>query len=184
MKKINLVIFGLFTSFLVGCDSTKETLGFARNSPDEYTAIERPPLSMPPSYHLNAPSSAQSWQHNGQKSQRQQAANIFLGGEEGTTATSHLRGGEHAMLELADAKDATSDVRQKIDEETSHLIKKDKRFMDKLLFWTKGEEPASVVDPVLEKKRIDVNKAFDKPINEGTSKPIENHKKGPLEGLL
>ncbi len=186
MNKFRILLLGVLAIVLSNCSGAKETLGFTRNSPDEYTALERPPLSMPPSYHLNAPTHSRHSDNFGGSSQRVQAASAFLGDDIEITSNKPVKskGGEGAMLDLANANQADRDIRHQIDEETHHLIKKDKRFTEKLLFWVKNKEPSSVVDPVAEHKRIEQNAAANKPVNEGTTKPIQDHKKAILEGVV
>ena len=54
MKKyISILLLAMFTS---GCSNDlKSTLGLKKPSPDEFTVISNPPLSVPPNFTLSKP---------------------------------------------------------------------------------------------------------------------------------
>jgi hypothetical protein len=57
MKRILISLPLILASlFIASCDNeTKRNLGITRKTPDEYTVLKSPPLSVPPSFELNPP---------------------------------------------------------------------------------------------------------------------------------
>ena len=57
MKRILISLPLILASFFIAsCDNeTKRSLGIIRKTPDEYTVLKNPPLSVPPSFELNPP---------------------------------------------------------------------------------------------------------------------------------
>jgi hypothetical protein len=57
MKRILISLPLILASFFIAsCDNeTKRSLGIIRKTPDEYTVLKHPPLSVPPSFELNPP---------------------------------------------------------------------------------------------------------------------------------
>ncbi|MGB1540504.1 MAG: DUF3035 domain-containing protein, partial [Rickettsiales bacterium] len=58
-KLQRIALLGLMASSLVACSGqeVKKSLGLKRNNPDAFQVVSRPPLSVPPVYHLNPPAS-------------------------------------------------------------------------------------------------------------------------------
>jgi hypothetical protein len=56
MKKSNLVLLGICIICLSGCSgSTKSSLGFKKQAPNEYEVFKQPPLTIPPNFDLLPP---------------------------------------------------------------------------------------------------------------------------------
>jgi hypothetical protein len=57
MKRVLISLPLILASFFIAsCDNeTKRSLGIIRKTPDEYTVLKHPPLSVPPSFELNPP---------------------------------------------------------------------------------------------------------------------------------
>jgi len=56
MRKNNLVLLGICIICLCSCSgSTKNSLGFKKNAPNEYDVFKQPPLTIPPNFDLLPP---------------------------------------------------------------------------------------------------------------------------------
>jgi hypothetical protein len=53
-RSVQIAALGL-TVLLAGCGGMTEALGLGRNPPDEFAVVERPPLVLPPDFHLRPP---------------------------------------------------------------------------------------------------------------------------------
>src|SRR5579871_3802882 len=55
MNARRILLCGCALVALAACSDLRESLGLGRTAPDEYTVIDRPPLSMPPDFGLRPP---------------------------------------------------------------------------------------------------------------------------------
>lgn len=167
---------------LSACSDVKETMGIGRNSPDEFTVVQRAPLSLPPDYSLrppgdpaDAPPAAAS---------ADQAKTALMGAQKPVTETD----GEKTLLDKLGIASAEPDIRKKIDEDNGYIALKSQTVTDKLIYWDDASAapdraPASVVDPAKEAARIKKNKEEGKPINDGTV-PVIEKKESTLDKIF
>ena len=173
------------TLVLAGCGSWRQTFGLDHAPPDEFTVVSQAPLSMPPDYNLRPPRPGATRPQDVGTTQSA-AATVFgiakaPGAERVKDAASP---GEAVFLARAGATNALPNIRATIDAETRNLIAGDKRWVDRLIFWQKQEQPYSTVDAAAEAKRLHDNAALGQPVNAGNTPTIERKRKAPLEGIF
>ncbi len=153
MKK-NLSIYMLATAavtlLLSGCNQTKKTLGLGRETPDEFTVLDRPPLTVPPSIGLRPPlekgEDSSSYTHD----PKGEARRALFKKESRTT---HERSQvEKMLLEQAHSEETDSGIRRIVNEEAK--VKNGyNEFVQDLLFWQKKNKKGDVINPLEENKK-------------------------------
>ena len=178
----SLVCLAASTVVLAGCGGWRQTFGLDHAPPDEFSVVARPPLSMPPDFNLRPPRPGAARPQ--EVATTQTAANTVFG--PGLHATSGAAAGtaDSALLSHAGAANAQPDIRAAIDAETRNLITADKRWVDRLIFWQKQEQPYTAVDAAGESKRLHDNAALGQPVTAGDTPTIERKRKAPLEGIF
>ena len=155
MKKyISILLLAMFTS---GCSNDlKSSLGLKKPSPDEFTVISNPPLSVPPNFTLSKPNTDAESSINLQDIQ---------------TPSSSLNKDEQDFLNRLGAKKGTTKVDRLIDQEynQSQEMNSQKGTIRKTVSRLNGDDE-HYIDPVAEKERIKMNNEEGKPINEGDVK--------------
>ncbi|MGE4221426.1 MAG: DUF3035 domain-containing protein [Alphaproteobacteria bacterium] len=166
---------------LAGCD--KKLTG-----PDEFTVVQRAPLSVPPDYGLRPPrpgekrpnetetrDTAQAALLGGQTSAPRTGSNLNLsltsGGASSASpqpADAGASNGERALLKQANALDADPDIRTVLARESGR-VQEDKSLVDRLVFWKSDDEKNVVVDPAAETQRLRDNAALGKAPTDGTT---------------
>lgn len=178
---------------LTGCDSTKEALGLTKKSPDEFVVVTKAPLVLPPEFGLRPPDPGAPRPQ--EVPARDRAAAAFGGNStdaagqitplsRGAVANQPRSAGEQALLQQARAGNADPDIRRKVNDEFTQLAERDRRFVDRLMFWQKPEDPGLAVDPAKEAQRLRENAATGKPATTGTVPTIKRRERGPLEGVF
>ncbi|WP_341896238.1 DUF3035 domain-containing protein [Ferrovibrio terrae] len=178
---------------LTGCDSTKEALGLTKKSPDEFVVVTKAPLVLPPEFGLRPPDPGAPRPQ--EVPARDRAAAAFGGNStdaagqitplsRGAVANQPRSAGEQALLQQARAGNADPDIRRKVNDEFTQLAERDRRFVDRLMFWQRSEEPGLAVDPAKEAQRLRENAATGKPSTTGTVPTIKRRERGPLEGVF
>lgn len=173
---------------LGGCggSSITEALGYSKDAPDEFSIVTKAPLSIPPDFSLRPP---RPGAQRPQELRPTEAAERAVFGRT-TVSADELSGGlrstgEQALLQRADAVDASSEVRQLIAEEGRALVAKNETFVDEVVFWQEKTAPDErLVDAAEESRRLQQNEALGKPVTEGETADIEPRKKGWLEGIF
>ena len=157
--------------WLAGCsvDSVRETMGMGKQSPDEYLIVERPPLSVPPSYELRPPSASDLEAQYADL--RKKAEEILIGSTSGGGEA--MSESELAFLSDAGALNANSQIRRILDTEGGVRFVEDDRFVEELMFWTEQESSDFIVDPVAEAERLRRNALSGMPVTYGASPTIE-----------
>lgn len=185
-----LIVLGTATAACSGND-VKQTLGLKRNNPDAFQVVSRPPLSVPPMYHLRPPSDGPV--DRGVSAEA--TAESMLLGREAPTAQVPLdpamatetavvpvsegalgSTGEANLLSSAGAGAAKSDIRALIHEETVVVEeeKEDESLVEKLQIYN-PDSSDPVVDAKGEAGRLETNKTAGKPLNEGNV-PVKDPK--------
>jgi len=168
---------------LSACSDVKEDLGVGRNSPDEFTVVQRAPLTLPPDYTLRPPSDPAEAQPAAEAATQAKTA---LLGKEITPAAEGA--GEKTLLDKLGVASIQPDIRKKIDQDNGYIALKSQTVVDKLIFWNDegpsvNDIPMSVVDPQKEAERIKKDKAEGKPINAGAV-PVIEKKESTLDKIF
>lgn len=168
-KLIHILILSGAALSVTACEKTKEQFDFSKKAPDEFAVVRRAPLEMPPEFSLPAPQPGA--QRPQEKATTELAREAVLGEsaapqEQADTGTSE---GENILLQKTGAAAASSDIRQKVDEETAKIAEDKMPGIDKLkkLVGKDVEPAAKVVDPVAEAARLKKLKEQGKPVTQG-----------------
>lgn len=189
-----LVCAPLLLAALTGCDSTKNALGLTKKSPDEFVVVTKAPLVLPPEFGLRPPEPGAPRPQ--EVPARDRAAAAFGGAS--TDAAGQISplsrqpaanaqprsAGEQAFLQQARAGNADPDIRRKINDEFTQLAERDRRFVDRLMFWQSSEDPGVAIDAAKEAQRLRENAATGKPVTSGTVPTLKRKERGPLEGIF
>lgn len=179
---------------LTGCDSAKDALGLNKKSPDEFVVVTKAPLVLPPEFGLRPPEPGAPRPQ--EVPARDRAAAAFGGtstdaagqitplSRSAAAANQQRSPGEQVLLQQARASNADPDIRRKVNDEFTVLAERDRRFVDRLMFWQKAEEPGLAVDPAKEAQRLRENAATGKPTTAGSVPTIKRKERGPLEGIF
>ncbi len=159
MRIVNLVLVSAIA--LVGasaCNSgVRQALGTDRTTPDEFRVVTIAPLTVPPEYALRPPQPGELRAED--IFQDRQAQRSLFGDFEASNASD----AEILLAARAGAAEANPDVRALIDGETAALVRKDRSFADRILFWREADtseerviiERPAPIDPEEERERIE-----------------------------
>ncbi len=173
---------------LTGCEAARESFGFTKEAPDEFSVVTRAPLVVPPDFGLRPPQPGAPRPQ--EKPVVEKARETVLGKAAANQQVASADGaqtlsdGERALLTEAHALNVDPSIRHTVDRESSLLADADHDFIDKLIFWQKAEPPGEVVDPAKESQRIRQAVAMGEPPTQGETPTIKRRKKGFLEGLF
>lgn len=148
---IQLLIILTSTLLLGGCQRTKETLGLGRETPDEFTVLDRPPLTVPPAIGLRPPldKTEETPYHSHNPKEEAQKA-LFK--NKNPRLHTHRSKIEGMLLDQAHAEGAESGIRTIVNEESKVKNGYSKVVQD-LLFWQKNKKKGDVINPVEENKK-------------------------------
>jgi hypothetical protein len=142
------IVVAAATIGLAGCGGVKESLGGAKQAPDETAITTRAPLVVPATFDLKAP---QPGAPRPQDSDVASAAQKVLGGPPKQTVASE---GEQALLNDSGAVKADPKVRQALRNEAREGSKR-KSYADGVLFWRgKKGDPGNPLDAGEEAERL------------------------------
>ncbi|MDD3288561.1 MAG: DUF3035 domain-containing protein [Alphaproteobacteria bacterium] len=175
MKHAAIISLGLVMA-LAGCGAS-EALGLGRNAPDEFSVVDRPPLSLPPDFSLRPP---QPGAPRPQEVDMTKRASAVVFGSESKLEGGEQSGAEKALLEGAGAAKAEAGIRDIVDREASQKVAGSEHLVDELLWWRTKQPPAATVDAVAEKERLKEVKEQGEPVNKGPTPVIEKQKRGLL----
>ena len=145
-KTYFLLIFILTLNLVYGCSKVRESAGVMRKSPDEFQAIESPPLVIPPDYSLVPPDQLQ--EKNIDNVEKELAEEILFGLEEKNIIEENQLSTMNLILSKTQAGSVSNTIRDEIDEN----IVKEINVEDKLnLTW---ENEVEVLDAVKESERL------------------------------
>jgi hypothetical protein len=167
---------------LGGCgdSSLSRTFGLVRDTPDEFTVVTRAPLSMPPDFSLRPPQpGAPRPQEQSARSQAESALvpDLALG-----STPAGVSPGQAALVRDAGGA-GTVGIRQRVDQDFAANIDSD-GFIDKVLYWRKGDLQTTVVDPAQEARRLQQNSALGQSPATGDTPIIQEKKKGWFQSLF
>jgi hypothetical protein len=169
---------------MAGCDGVGKSLGFGKQSPDEFAVVRNAPLTLPPNYTLRPPRPGAARPQ--EEPIRQQAENaVFNSDGEAGDASSRLESeGEYALLSQADALETNPNIKREINEEFTIYAQGGEGFFESLLFW-QGEEPlGEAIDAGEEAQRLSENAALGLPPNTGDTPVIERRDQAIFEGIF
>ena len=135
---------------LTGCDQVKQGLGLERHQPDEFTVVDRPPLSMPPSIALKPPSPHNNTTNT--KASRQKVQDLVLKPPASTYMPTSKA--EEDLLKKSGADKSPANIRDVIDQESNVKDKGERGLAEGMVFWKDPQPKGDVIDPAAEKKRI------------------------------
>ena len=139
------------TLILSGCEETRRVVGLERNSPDEFTVIERAPLTLPPNF-SDLPTPDLGASRPQEISSKQRAREAIIANTQ-SRAHAGKTPGEVALLTQAGAKKVDSNIRKTIDKEAKVASETKESFIRDLVA-IKGQAPGKVIDPTEENKRL------------------------------
>jgi len=173
------------TLVLAGCGGWRQTFGLDHAPPDEFTVVSQAPLTVPPDFNLRPPRPGAARPQDMAANQAAAAAIFGIKQAPGATRVdTAASASEGRLLAQAGAANAQPNIRAVLDSETRNLIAGDKRWVDRLIFWQKQEQPYTVVNASEEAKRLRGNAAEGKPVTAGDTPTIERKRKAPLEGIF
>ena len=166
---------------LAGCGGVGKSLGFGKQSPDEFAVVRNAPLTVPPDYTLRPP---QPGAPRPQEEPLHVQAESSVFGRESNAAAGPESAGEYAFLRQADALETNPEIRRQINEEFTIFAQEEEGFFNSLLFWRGDESLGDAIDASGEAQRLNENAAMGLPPNEGAAPTIERRDKALLEGLF
>ncbi|WP_374304020.1 DUF3035 domain-containing protein [Ferrovibrio sp.] len=179
---------------LAGCDTTRDALGLNKKAPDEFAVVTKAPLVLPPEFGLRPPEPGAPRPQ--EVPARDRAAAALSGRTDAAAgqltplsrdpnATAAQRSaGESALLQQAKATNADPDIRRKVNDEFTQLAERDRRLVDRLIFWQKPDDAGLAVDASKEAQRLRENAATGKPPTAGDVPTVKRRERGPLEGIF
>lgn len=156
MKTISCLIMGACAlTLLTGCSGTADALGLGRNTPDEFAVVDRPPLSLPPSYDLRPPQPGAPRPQ--EVSMPKRASQILFGAESqdplAASAAQEKSDAEKALLSSAGADKANPAIRQTIDQDSRKIVGS-RHLVRDLLGMESENSSGTTVDPAAEAQRL------------------------------
>jgi hypothetical protein len=150
---------------LTACSSVREALGTSKSPPDEFAVVTKAPLVIPPDFALRPPEpgAPRPQEQTPQVSAQQTVFGLPPAPPAPSPGTSQ---GEVMLLAMAGADRADPNIRNVIESDSLALDDKDKGFADRVLFWTKSDGSAKVLDPAAEAERIRGDEATGAPVSE------------------
>lgn len=157
---------------LGACSNTKEQLGLAKKSPDEFAVTKHAPLAMPPDYALRPPQPGAPRPQEQSTDEMARSA-VFGDGAQGG-AHSAPDSAEAALLKQAGSGYADPNIRRMVDAETAEYEQSQKPVVKKILgvVGAGDDTAASVVDPGAEAERLRKNAEAGKPVTEGETPSV------------
>ena len=170
MNKATLAIIVFSVAALLGgCESLSKAMGYGKRPPDEFAVYSRAPLSLPPDYALRPPRPGVTTEATPSEGGLLEV----LKKKQAPTREVQAGPGVQALLRETGALDADPNIRAEIDRETSIMTKDNKGVTERILFFSAAGSSASVIDPVVESRRIRENQALGRPITAGETPTIE-----------
>ena len=104
----------LFTNFFIySCSGVRESAGISRKSPDEFQAIENPPLVIPPDYSLVSPDQLQGKRID--NVEKELAEEILFGLEENELIEENQLSTMNIIISKTNADEISDTIREEID---------------------------------------------------------------------
>lgn len=133
MAKMSLILTaGVSVLALGACSSVSNALGAERTTPDEFKVVTKAPLSVPPEYSLRPPPAGQALPAEVVAPDR----TLSFGQDLGVNASAS----EKLLVRSAGAIAVSPVIRSQVDFEEAGIIRKDRKFSDRVIFWRGTEE--------------------------------------------
>ena len=116
----NVLGFLILSGLLTSCEQTQDMFGFQRTEPDEFTVLEHPPLSVPPSLHLKPPAPSQ---HGKNQDPHRKAKTVLLKTSRTDPALFPPSLTEKEFLNKAGQQDSDPLIREKLEKENAERKK-------------------------------------------------------------
>ncbi len=162
-----LLIVFLTLNFVYGCAKVRKSAGAVRKTPDEYQAIENPPLVIPPDYNLIPPNQLQG--KNIENIEKELAKEILFGLESENTNEENQLSTMNKIVSKANTENVSNSIRDEIDEDFAKELNTSDKFQ---LKWKDEKE---ILDAVKESERIRKNNFNNESITE-VNIPIKKQK--------
>lgn len=136
---------------VTGCDSTKEALGLKRERPDEFSVLERRPLTVPPGYGIRPPEAG--LKNTAEIHPEDDAKAIVNKGERtNASAPTQASAAEKAILQKAAKPEGEEidNIRATLAEENPD---KEKAPGESMVFWKKQKQDGDALDAQKEYER-------------------------------
>ncbi len=169
---------------MAGCGGVGKSLGFGKQSPDEFAVVRNAPLTLPPDYTLRPPRPGA--QRPQEETIRQKAENtVFTRAVETNDPSSQLESeGEYALLRQAGALETNPNIKREINEEFTIYAQESESFFEDLLFWRAEQPLGESIDAQEEAQRLNENAAMGLPPNSGDTPVIERREQAIFEGIF
>ena len=155
MKKIIFIII-VSNSFLLSCNTVRESAGVGRKVIDEYSVIENPPLIIPPNFNLLPPDQIESKKIEDTESDL--AKEILFGLDDSKSDINSENSLIFEIIEATKANEVDENIRQNINQEFA------------------GEK-SSIKDEIIFENEDQLNKAIESTKNKGEKNIIKKEKK-------
>jgi len=132
-KRSLFLTAGVSVLALGACSSVGNALGAERQTPDEFKVVTKAPLSVPPEYSLRPPPAGQA---QPAEIARDSDRTLSFGQDIGQDASAS----EKLLVRSAGAIAINPVIRAQVDFEEAGIIRKDKTFADRVVFWRGTEE--------------------------------------------
>lgn len=164
--KIFLFVF-VVCNLIYGCSKIRDSAGVTRKSPDEFKAVENPPLIIPPDYNLQSPDQIE--ERNIDNVEKELAQEILFGTDQENITSANQVSTMNKILLEAKADKVSTEIRNEINTIFANEIETDS------VFQVEWETEREVLDAVKESERIREQTFNDKPLSEGDV-PIKKEK--------
>ncbi|MCQ4162113.1 DUF3035 domain-containing protein [Roseomonas sp. GC11] len=169
---------------LAACGSdTSRTLGFTRDAPDEFSVVTRAPLSLPPTLGNLPPPRPGAQRPQELRGRAAGEAVLAPGAAFGVGATAAPSRGENALLAQAGGG-APTDIRARVDAESTRLDQPSRSVVDRLMFWRDAPAPGTPLDAQREAQRLRENAALGRSVEDGETPIIQRKRQGLFQGLF
>lgn len=204
-KNKRMIVAGLALFALGACtgQEVRSSMGLKRNNPDAFQVVTRPPLSVPPVYHLRPPAErmednltpagerADSLLRKGEELPvYREPDNSFYQVETSVTKVeSNSLGttGDSVLLQHMGVAKANPEIRKMLNDDYLPVLEKkevEPGVWETITTKLRGEGGDPVVDAAKEQERIRQNEKDGKPLNEGEVPVVDPKKESVLDRLL
>jgi hypothetical protein len=176
MRFIPLILASCAALVLSGCSETREALDLNAAPPDEFAVVDHPPLTMPPDFSLRPPRPGETSTVQSILPARTAAQALY--GEDKMEAVpgqgvsslgqEKISSAEQALVASSGAVAADPKIRSTLDRESNEVVA-NRRLIDALLFRDAKPAPATTVDPIAERKRLEEVKDKNLPVTSGAT---------------
>ncbi len=176
MRTFRPLIMVPMVLMLCGCEGTAEMLGLGRNVPDEFSVVDRAPLSLPPDYSLRPPRPGAARPQ--EETSPERAKEALWGGD--AVKSADQSNAERELLSATGAIKADPTIRESIDREARDKVTGSRNLVRELLWGNKDGDGATTVDAKAEAERLKAAKEKGEPATKTPTPVIEKSKSGWL----